>query len=88
MEKDEIEAEFKKLVDHFTGVNTALIHAIRCLQAQPDYQHPLFQSHLAAIQVSGEMKQRADMPNFNRAYQETLGMFGKPLRRVKPSKPK
>ena len=87
MENHEKEADFKKIIDHFTGVTAALIHSIRCLQAQPGYQHPLFQNQLAAIQVSGEMRARADMPLFNKAYQETLEHFGAPIRNAKPSTP-
>lgn len=77
MTDDEIEAEHKQIIDHFTGVTTALLQVIQGLQAQPGYDHSKFLTYLAAYQVSGERRENSVQAVFHKAHQDTLASFAK-----------
>ena len=84
MNDDEIEAAHKQIIDHFTGITTALTQVIHGLQAQPGYNHQRFLAHLSIYQVSGEQKEKSDRPVFDKAHQDTLASFAKSPVQVEP----
>ena len=84
MSDDEIEAEHKHIIDHFTGITTALTQVIHALQAQSGYDHKRFEAHLSIYQVSGEQKEMSGRPVFDKAYQDTLASFAKSPVQVPP----
>ena len=84
MNDDEIESEHKKIIDHFTGVTTALIQVIQGLQAQPGFDHQRFLANLAVYQVSGEQPETSVPAVFHKAHQDTLASFSKTPVQVPP----
>jgi len=78
MTDDEIHAEFKKTIEHFTGITTALTQVIQLLQRQPGYNHKIFLSNLAVVQVSAEQKDFEARAVFHKAHSETLERFAQP----------
>ena len=83
MSDDEIEAEHKYIIDHFTGITTALMQVIKGLQSQPSYDHQVFLRYMATIQVAYEQRE-IEAPVRDSAYQDTLAQFAKTPPRIAP----